>query len=1116
MVGASSSSSPPTLSLGHLDLLTPLGRGGMGDVWRGYHQKLSLPVAVKVMRTPDPRHRAAFRNEIRAVSALSHPYIISVIERGQISAREEAASGGRIAAGSPYFAMELAEGTIAPRCGRMRWQAVRRVLAALLSALGHAHARGLLHGDIKPGNVLTIGETVKLTDFGLARRLDTPKAQKTTMGTPRYMAPEQAVDRWREVGPWTDLYALGRLTEALVYGQPGIARPDDAPWTPLPEGFLSWLSRLVAPEPADRFQRAADAAYALSRLPAPLPTDRALPPGPSPSLVQHTLPLEEMSVTHAGQTWDSGLDATPIPAAPLPAALGPRPRPPLHRHWADELLTHRPSRMGLSLLGLRSTPSLGRSDEQDALWQSLHAVDAGALQICVIKGRAGTGKRRLSHWLAERAHEVGAATVLTVRHTERSNGELGRMIASSLGCVGLSRAEAAAKIEAQLRREGVTAAYEWQALLELFMPSEAQKVPRSAEQYALILRHLKRLAHSQGRPVILQVEDGQWGSEALALVTHFARARRPPPVLVVITWASVPDRPLERAQLQGLLRHRSVRELNLEPLDEDAMYQLAHESFGLKAELAERVAARTLGLPMFTTQLVQHWAERGLLEQTPEGLDAAPNATLTIPASLQALWLARIDHALAGRGVDDAAALELTAVLDGPVVPDEWTLACAREGLNVQPGLVEVLLERGLVRYPEEGPEAGWNLTHWTLREALEHRAAAAGRMRAHHRACAWLIAEREDPTLALRLARHLVDAGEDEAALQPMLLAARRLAFRGAYRQGIALMATRAAAMDRLRLSAGHPARIAGQLLSSHFAQVTRNLERAEALAQQSMIAERAADRVKALQQLGRIRREQGRLVEARSLIQQAQSQAEQLDTPRLLAQCHSDQGSILHLEGALERAEAAFLRALDGYRRVHDKKGTANTHRELGRLYTRQERWSNATEHIEQARWIFHDLHDRMGESACLNALGEIARLQGRLAEAERRYRETLEGLRGTAQLAESIAEINLALVRVERGNYIAADKVLRAEQERCEQIGQMGTAGLLHAYRLPGLVAFGDWMGAQRAAERALALAEKSAVRDNDAARFAARAGQEARRAGQPDIAHLIEAVASWHRP
>jgi serine/threonine protein kinase len=279
------------IELGAFRLVAPIAKGAMGQVFSAVHSvsDFAIPVAIKVItadRAQDERFWTYFRNEARAVAGLDHPGITFLYDYGHVSPEAAARSGGGLRAGSPWMAMEMCSGgTLSERCrAPLPWREVKSTLLLLLDALAHAHARSLIHCDLKPANVLLPAgaerKGPKLSDFGIAWALDDGPRQGTP-GTPHYMPPEQFERRWRDVGPWTDLYALGCLGWALATGRPPFAaevgenlvlahltRQPPAFWprTPVPAGFQEWLRRLLAKAPENRFDRASDAAWALVRL----------------------------------------------------------------------------------------------------------------------------------------------------------------------------------------------------------------------------------------------------------------------------------------------------------------------------------------------------------------------------------------------------------------------------------------------------------------------------------------------------------------------------------------------------------------------------------------------------------------------------------------------------------------------------------------------------------------------------------------------------------------------------------------------------------------------------------------------------------------------------------
>jgi serine/threonine-protein kinase len=208
---------PPVAGLPQVpgyDVEAVLGRGGMGVVYKARHLALKRTVALKMLAAgrPHPAERARFRAEAEAVARLQHPNIVQIHEVGE-------------AAGRPFFALEyVAGGSLAQRLAGQPLppRDAAHLVAALAEAMHLAHSRNLVHRDLKPGNVLMAGEAdtpvgqcqPKVTDFGLVRQLDADSSQTLdgmVIGTPSYMAPEQAEGLARSAGPATDVYALGAI-----------------------------------------------------------------------------------------------------------------------------------------------------------------------------------------------------------------------------------------------------------------------------------------------------------------------------------------------------------------------------------------------------------------------------------------------------------------------------------------------------------------------------------------------------------------------------------------------------------------------------------------------------------------------------------------------------------------------------------------------------------------------------------------------------------------------------------------------------------------------------------------------------------------------------------------
>jgi tetratricopeptide (TPR) repeat protein len=199
------------------EILGELGRGGMGVVYKARQDRLKRLIALKMIRSDwhgNPEHLARFEIEAEAVARLNHPNIVRIYEIGKPD-------------GVTYVVLELLEGgTLKQRIAGTP-QPVREA-AAVLSALARgvhaAHVAGILHRDLKPSNVLfDLAGVPKIADFGLAKRLEVEEGETRTgqvLGTPSYMAPEQAKGWDREIGAAADIYSLGAILYEMLTGRP--------------------------------------------------------------------------------------------------------------------------------------------------------------------------------------------------------------------------------------------------------------------------------------------------------------------------------------------------------------------------------------------------------------------------------------------------------------------------------------------------------------------------------------------------------------------------------------------------------------------------------------------------------------------------------------------------------------------------------------------------------------------------------------------------------------------------------------------------------------------------------------------------------------------------------
>jgi serine/threonine-protein kinase len=213
-VSAAEGEAPPAAP--GFELLELLGRGGMGVVWKARQLRPGRLVALKMLHPGAAGVQEGRRllREAEAAAQLQHPNIVSVLEVGE-------------AAGRPFVVLELVDGgSLAQRLNGTPLPArpAAELLEVLARAMAYAHERGIIHRDLKPANVLLTAEGVaRITDFGLVKLLDAATLQSHSgviQGTPSYMPPEQAECRSTDIGPHSDVYALGAILYEMLTGRP--------------------------------------------------------------------------------------------------------------------------------------------------------------------------------------------------------------------------------------------------------------------------------------------------------------------------------------------------------------------------------------------------------------------------------------------------------------------------------------------------------------------------------------------------------------------------------------------------------------------------------------------------------------------------------------------------------------------------------------------------------------------------------------------------------------------------------------------------------------------------------------------------------------------------------
>jgi tetratricopeptide (TPR) repeat protein len=601
-----------------------IGAGAMGVVFRanlldGDTQVTDhgSSVALKIV-LPDARQQRTVPRLLRGArlaAQVKHPHVVETLAHGRLSRDHD----------GYYVAMELVEGVSLGRLAAadLSIGALCTLMSQVLDALGHMHARGILHRDIKPDNILISRRDdgllmSKISDFGIASDTRTDATHLTQpgtlIGTPMYMAPEQMQGRACDT-PSLDLYPIGVMLYELVSGRlpfPGHSlaalmaklSEDPAPVAArsglaLPPGLDRVIMRLLAREPADRYGFAADARKDLEPFCAPAVLSaqgwRELVDWDGDARRQSDLTLPEGWVAGVGELAAGTSDPPAVDAAV-------------------------------------DMPVVGRDDILAGIEALADQAEAGEVRAAVLRGGLGMGKSALLDAAIARLGACGRFQPVRTRfHVSSSTCEaLRQAIDSALGTSGHGGLQVKQAIRDHLRRAGDEDPEEERLLLAFLRSSPGGECVAQPETFALVHRYLRRVARD--RPALLTIDDlGHGGAGAAAFLDYllFQGSFEPFPLLIVVTVCSDNrsegfQQLFERsARFEGTVR----RMFQLTPLDQDVLARALVAHLDLGPTQARRIARRAAGNPLYAVLMAR--AERA----SRSGADATIEAGATAVAN---------------------------------------------------------------------------------------------------------------------------------------------------------------------------------------------------------------------------------------------------------------------------------------------------------------------------------------------------------------------------------------------------------------------------------------------------------------------------------------------------
>jgi serine/threonine protein kinase/tetratricopeptide (TPR) repeat protein len=995
-----------------------LGEGGMGIVYRCRDKITRDQVALKRVILPEGRlandYITWFYKEARALATLDHPNIV------------RARDFGLLADGSPFLAMDLVSGLSLHEYGntRLSYPVIWSLVDQILGALAHAHSRGVVHGDLKPSNVIIedgdgAPPMVHILDFGLAwlkqdphdERLDGEKAMEFTphagAGTPGYMAPEQIMHEMHHVCGATDLYAIACILYKLIGGKAPFtgdpkellklhAYEDIPPLKPVfevPEGLVDFVARCLRKEPWRRYDFAAQGRRAWGLL-APKVVPAA----------KWRLPRVAASERLAAQETSVSTDRTD-----------------------GETSIRPPRELTSGLLAIRPSPLVGRQEVRERLLSICNDViekRGNPHRFVILVGPAGVGKSRLAEWLVATMHEQGDMVPLTARYRRMRSSSDG-MVGAVIQHYNFERANRDTVETSLMARWGIRAddhaGKTWVAGAGEWLrpnPPESETLGPTGVRFTLdtldvrrqVVRHtLRRIGG--GRPLLFFLDDLHNASQTTLeglLRIHQTELDQP---LVMVATVRAEDVQLGTSTAERLRRLREALDgevIEVNPMDRDATMELLQASLPLDAEAMAEAARRSRGFPLFALQQLHAWAHAGEL-RFEEGAYHVPAEVLAVrPKTTAELWETRLKslstahremaYAVATLGID-VRQVVLTALLQGlGAKPDEVILALQRAEILLPRGpgrysWPHALLQEHLFRRLSERKDA--QRLFVAASDALKSHPLASTRRVVRQRVVNLLYARQPDTAAeiffdflkhswngARQPAATLVDldlfkgqlTGAGAALAQRWRAEALRHVGRTEEATHHAEQAMRLLEIRGDELEVAHCQRLLGHLKSEQGDSITGRqlVDRALATFEKhgSTAGMAQCDLV-----IGQIEMLAGRYAEARDFAERGEANFAKLDQPLGRGQCLLLSSSVEHSEGATNRARLLTERAQTEFERCGYRLGQAQTTASLAHLEHRLSNFYNAERHAQEALSLFESLKTLRGQSACERLLGMIA---------------------------------------------------------------------------------------------------------------------------------------------
>ncbi|HDQ73776.1 MAG TPA: tetratricopeptide repeat protein [Chloroflexi bacterium] len=975
-------------------VLDAIETGGMGTLYQVADEaKDGQIVALKTVKLDvsgiDPvENEQRLQREFRILTELHHPNLVAVHDYG--------ITPGEIL----YFTMEWIEGhALDLDRGTFSLEETLPIVVQICRALAYLHARGVIHGDLKPANVLLLDGQVKIVDFGISLEVRSPES-RIRYYTPGYSAPE--MKELRTVDHRVDLYSLGALWYALLVGEPPL--------------FMLGADRLVEFALQEALEDQPNAAATSAATSAAAIIDviaRLLRTDPNERYASANQVIE--AINQATQS-------------------------------AYQLETEETA----SSYALRAR-FVNREAEMTTLHQTWQRAQTGKRHIVLIEGESGVGKTRLVEELEIQAETGGARAVWgqciesggTAYHPWR---EVLRVLVRYVEDADESTLRRVGPVLATLLPELWNRAY-----MENAAPPAELDLQAAQRRLNAAIAHVLQAA-ANARPTLILLEDVHWADEAtLELLQYLARIPGPERLLICTTYNSKAER---SAQTLEHLTGDLIQRIALPPLAPEHVTDLIRWMLGLETPsplLIERVQRTASGNAFFVQELIRSMAAEGtVLQRTVGGwyvdLEALQDAEL--PDSIrQVVW-----QRLAQLSEDTQKLLQWAAVV-GPVF---WKSAIGAIGIATRPQ-IEIALSEGqkqdLIVHRDQSTFEGereFLFNSAVIQEVAYERVAPEKRRPYHDRVAAWLLTHPDaeiEEHLGL-IAHHLEQAGRIEQAIDYLTRAGQQAAGQFANAEALVYYSR---ALDLLKpldrpekQEKAYTLLLARETIYDIQAAREAQAQDLEAMEELAEILNDDARRIETALQKANHADMTGDYPAAIASARAAADLAQTIGDTNQKAAAHMQWGGTLWRQSAYEAAQRQLEQALELAQSAGARQAEASSLRFLGLVAWNMGKHTDAQAYFERALPIYREIGDRRNEAGTFNNLGLIALEQGDQAQGEINYRQALAIFQEIGERrGEALVLSNLGVEHDQLGDYAQAksyyEQALQVMQEIDDRVGE-----------------------------------------------------------------------------